>query len=317
MIDAVLTCLFPSILSNGDRRIKLRVFPESFCFTKYMCTCTSYHCFFCQLHSVLGERCQASKMPKRIEACRLRLLTLFALYCAVAVSGATFRSADEQLEEEKRVAEFLEKPDYFLGDVKLIDWRREQDRLKFYKDATIPGYMCTMILPGCILDNTEMFFYASAPVPEFTRNCRAYNSTIKVLNCNGSATSVGICGKEGGPNMDLLRLIFDGQSECVDTEAAMYLQHGSDELEAFDDCRLKDSVGPSERHGVRRLRADAKETKKLHFKGSLTGDYLSPMYPATMPSNHCPISAYMLGHGVQIKYGVRTSEPCVIDVYYG
>jgi hypothetical protein len=210
-------------------------------------------------NSVPGER-RASKTPKRIEAFLPRLLMLLALYvvcdCAVAVSGAaTFRSADDALEEEKRVAAFLAKPDYFPG-MRFIDWSREQDRLKFYIDETIPGFMCTIFSPGSASDNMELFFDANDTIPNVAHECRAYNSTIKVMNCDASVPSVGICGKRGGPNMDLLRLIFDGQSACVDTEAAMYLKYGFDDMEMFWDCPLKDSVGPGERHGVHRLQAD-------------------------------------------------------------
>jgi hypothetical protein len=56
---------------------------------------------------------------------------------------------------------------------------------------------------------------------------------MKVMNCNASVTLVGVCGKGGGPNMDLLRLIFDGQSACID---AVYLKYRFDNIGMFSDC---------------------------------------------------------------------------------
>jgi hypothetical protein len=106
----------------------------------------------------------------------------------------------------------------------------------------------------------EMFFDVRTTIPKKARSCREYNATVQTLNCDASVKSLGVCGKGGGPNMDLLRLIFDGQSACVDVEAAMYLKYGFDEMEVFDDCLWKGNMRRGERHGVlhgvRRLPAD-------------------------------------------------------------
>jgi hypothetical protein len=66
---------------------------------------------------------------RRQKAYLARLFTLFAL-CCCCVGGA-------ELEEEKRVDAFLEKQDYYSGGMKFIDWSREQNHVKFYKDGSI------------------------------------------------------------------------------------------------------------------------------------------------------------------------------------
>jgi hypothetical protein len=71
---------------------------------------------------------------------------------------------DDQLKEEEHVAAFLEKPDYCHSGMKFTDWSREQGCLKFHKDATVPGSLCT-IFSSASGSDMDMFFYIDQTIP--------------------------------------------------------------------------------------------------------------------------------------------------------